>query len=203
MPDCARLEAHLPVGACDFPVDPDVEAPAVLVFWNPADAPAIVSLIAELPDVGMTSEPVDGRILDARTDENGLVWTRLDSGDTVVGALGKNETEPIGLLLPFDDDWSIRLAAADRIRRHLIGLQVDPLLTAQRRIRLKHALRCVDGRDADASYRALAVTLFGEARVADEPWKTSSLKAQVARLVAHGRMMVDRGYRHLLRGKSR
>jgi hypothetical protein len=49
----------------------------------------------------------------------------------------------------------------------------------------------------------LAVTLFGEARVADEPWKTSSLKAQVARLVAHGRMMVDRGYRHLLRGKSR
>ena len=117
--------------------------------------------------------------------------------------ISDSETEPIGLLLPLDSNWSIRLAAADRIRRHLLGLPVDPLLTAQRRMRSKHALRCVDGRDAKASYRALAVTLFGEARVADEPWKTSSLKAQVARLAAHGRMMVDRGYRHLLRGNSR
>lgn len=151
----------------------------------------------------MASEPVDGRTLDARRDENGLIWKRLDRGNAVVGMIGDGETEPIGLLIPFDNDWSIRLAAADRIRRHLLGLPVDPLLTAQRRIRLKHALRCVDGQDADASYRALAVRIFGEDRVADEPWKTSSLKAQVARLAAHGRMMVDRGYRHLLRGRSR
>ena len=151
----------------------------------------------------MTSDPISGRITDARSDDDGLSWKRLDRGTIVVGMVGDSETEPIGLLLPLDGNWSIRLATADRIRRHLLGLPVGPLLTAQRRVRLKLALRCVDGRDADASYRALAVTLFGEARVADEPWKTSSLKAQVARLAAHGRMMVDRGYRHLLRGRSR
>ncbi|MBJ3764572.1 DUF2285 domain-containing protein [Maribius pontilimi] len=141
--------------------------------------------------------------MDARTDDSGLSWKRLDRGTVVVGTAGDSETEPIGLLIPLDDDWSIRLVAADRIRRHLLDLPVDPLLTAQRRNRLKNALRCVDGREADASYRALAVSLFGEDRVADEPWKTSSLKAQVARLAVHGRMMVGRGYRQLLRGTTR
>lgn len=108
---------------------------------------------------------------------------------------------PIGVLIPFDEDWAIRLAAAERLRATLIDGTADPPLTTQRRARIKRALRAVDARRDGASYRAIATAFFGVERVADEPWKTSSVKAQIARLAAHGRMLVDHGYRMLLRGR--
>ena len=110
------------------------------------------------------------------------------------------DAEALGILIPLDDDWPIRIAAADRLRRRLIERTADPPpLTRQRRKRLTRALRTIDGRRNGASYRAVATVFFGARRVADEPWKTSSLKAQVARLAAHGRMLIDHGYRKLLR----
>ena len=68
---------------------------------------------------------------------------------------------------------------------------------------MKRALRTVDGRQSGATYRAIATAFFGADRVAAEPWKTSSIKAQVARLAAYGRMMIDYGYKQLLKGKAR
>ncbi|MBW3166998.1 DUF2285 domain-containing protein [Qipengyuania flava] len=103
--------------------------------------------------------------------------------------------------MPLDGDWPTRLAAADRLYHQIIDRDADPPITRQRRDRLKRALRTIDGRQSGASYRAVATVFFGADRVAAEPWKTSSLKAQVARLASHGRMMIDQGYRNLLRGK--
>ncbi|WP_306120633.1 MULTISPECIES: DUF2285 domain-containing protein [unclassified Roseitalea] len=139
--------------------------------------------------------------IDERGDEAGLLWRRLSGGAVLVGASDGPADAMIGVLIPFDDDWSIRVAAAERLRSTLIDRTADPPLTEQRRERLKRALRCVDGRAEGASYRAVATAFFGARRVANEPWKTSSLKAQVARLAAHGRMLIDHGYRQLLRGK--
>jgi len=107
----------------------------------------------------------------------------------------------MGVLIPLDEHWSVRLATADRLRRHLIETAVDPPLTRQRRDRLKRALRTIDARRDGASYRAVATVLFGERRVADEPWKTSSLKARVARFASYGRTLVERGHTDLLRGR--
>jgi len=109
----------------------------------------------------------------------------------------------MGVLIPLDEHWSVRLATADRLRRHLIETAVDPPLTRQRRDRLKRALRTVDARRDGASYRAVATVLFGERRFADEPWKTSSLKAQVVRLASYGRTLVESGHTDLLRGRLR
>ena len=189
-------------GGCDFPVDPDLEPPAAPVFWNPADAPAVVHLVAPLPPVGLASEKLARPVADARTDEAGLLWRRLHNGGVLVGGSHDVAAEPVGILIPFDKDWSIRVAAAERLHSTLIERTADPPLTVQRRERLKRALRCIDGRAEGASYRAVATVFFGPRRVADEPWKTSSLKAQVARLAAHGRMLIDRGYRDILRGRS-
>jgi len=97
------------------------------------------------------------------------------------------------VLIPFDDDWSIRVAAAERLRPTMIERTADPPLTEQRRERLKRAMRCIDGRAERASYRSIATVFFSTRRVADEPWKTSSLKAQVARLTAHDRMRIGQG----------
>lgn len=126
---------------------------------------------------------------------------RLQIGVSLVG--DEISDQPVGILLPLDGDWPVRLAAADRLYHQLIARDTDPPITRQRRERLKRALRTIDGRQSGASYRAVATTFFGADRVAAEPWKTSSLKAQVARLNSYGRMMIDRGYRQLLQGKYR
>ena len=161
----------------------------------------MVHLIASLPDLGLGSAILPEAITDSRISADGLSWVRLHIGDILVGdTIGD---QPIGILLPLDEHWPVRLAAADRLYHQLIDRHADPSLTPQRRERLKRALRTVDGRQSGATYRAVATAFFGADRVAAEPWKTSSLKAQVARLAAYGRMMIDYGYRQLLQGKAR
>ena len=189
------------IGGCDFPVDPDIAAPSAPVFWRPEIAPAVVTLVAALPDLGLPSLTLADSIAELRTDDRGFSWMRLHNGAVLVGADTDVDSESLGVLIPLDDDWPTRVAAADRLRRRLIERTADPPITPQRRERLKRALRCIDGRRDGASYQAIATTFFGGRRVADEPWKTSSLKAQIARLAAHGRMLIDRGYRRLLQGR--
>ena len=159
----------------------------------------MVQLIAVLPDIGLTASIPPESIADRKIDAEGLSWVRLKEGVNLVGdQVGDG---PVGLLLPLDGDWPTRLAAADRLYHPILDRDADPPITRQRRDRLKRALRTIDGRQSGASYRAVATVFFGADRVAAEPWKTSSLKAQVARLASHGRMMIDQGYRNLLRGK--
>ncbi|WP_306120714.1 MULTISPECIES: DUF2285 domain-containing protein [unclassified Roseitalea] len=189
------------IGGCDFPVDPDIAAPSAPVFWRPEIAPAVVTLVAALPDLGLPSVSFADNIAEQRTDDRGLSWMRLHSGAVLVRANTDTASESLGVLIPLDDDWPTRVAAADRLRRRLIERTADPPLTLQQRERLKRALRTVDGRRDGASYRSVATVFFGARRVVEEPWKTSSLKAQVARLAAHGRMLIDHGYRRLLQGR--
>tara|TARA_E500000318_G_scaffold103275_1_gene108183 strand:- start:750 stop:1229 length:480 start_codon:yes stop_codon:yes gene_type:complete len=159
----------------------------------------VVHLIAALPNIGLTAAISPDSTVDRRIDADGLSWMRLEDGVNLVG--NQVGDRPVGLLLPLDGDWPVRLAAADRLYHQLIDRVADPPITPQRRERLKRALRTIDGRQSGASYRAVATVFFGAGRVAAEPWKTSSLKAQIARLAAYGRMMIDQGYRNLLRGK--
>lgn len=186
-------------GGCDFPVDPELDAPDAQVFWNPEDAPAVAQFIAPLPSDLRSSSPARLWQPAQTRSEAGLKWARLDDGTVLVGAVDDRDPKPFGILLPLDDDWSIRLAAADALHRALINRTTDPPISRQRRDRLKSALRCVDARRAGASYREVAAVYFGARRLSAEPWKTSSLKAQIVRLAAYGQSMIDRGYRDLLR----
>jgi len=169
------------------------------VFWNPEDAPAVTQFIASLPTDLRSSSPARLWQPAQTRSEAGPTWARLDDGTVLVGAVDDRDDKPFCLLLPLDENWSIRLAAADSIRRALIDRTADPPPSRQRRERLKRALRCVDARRAGASYRDVAAVYFGARRLNAEPWKTSSLKAQIVRLAAYGQSMIDRGYRDLLR----
>jgi hypothetical protein len=66
--------------------------------------------------------------------------------------------------------------------------------------KLRQALVALDGDQAGASLRQIAVALFGRRR-ADEAWRTgdTSLKQQVHRAVAKGRALSDGGHVDLLR----
>jgi Uncharacterized conserved protein (DUF2285) len=168
------------------------------VFWAPAAAPAVVALLAPVPDIGIVSVARADLVPTGRARADGLDWYRVD-GHTFVIA-GDSKGEPVGFLLPVDDVWSTRLAAAERARSLLLGRSPPRTLTKQQGERIRGALRAIDGQEQGANYRSLATAFFGQERIDQEPWKTSSLKARVVRLVAHGRMLIADGYRRLLRG---
>lgn len=66
--------------------------------------------------------------------------------------------------------------------------------------RLRQILRALDGRRAGATYRDIAVVLFGAQRV-ERDWNDDGdhLKNHVRRLVKRGEGLVDGGYKRLLR----
>lgn len=105
-------------------------------------------------------------------------------------------------VLPFDEHFPIRAAAALRVWRVLIGSKPgrDPqALTASRRNRLVLALRALDGRRAHASYRQLAEGLFGPLRLrGDADWNSHDVRDRTIRLARLGLELSRGGYRRLL-----
>ena len=140
-----------------------------------------------------------------RTDEAGRWWaqgqgrgkTRLAMLSAQAGAA----TDPLAALIPLDATLPDRLAALSRLWRGLARSAVGPIdpVTPQRRARIKAMLRALDGRIDGAAYRDIAIALYGEARVAAAPWKSSALRDATLRLVRDGRAMVGGGYQALLR----
>ncbi|WP_164467306.1 DUF2285 domain-containing protein [Caulobacter flavus] len=102
-------------------------------------------------------------------------------------------------LVPLDDQLPRRLEALARLWRQANGQSADEtIITMPRRRRLKAMLRAWDGRHCGAPYREIAIGLFGVARVAASPWKTSSLRDSTMRLVRDAQGMVAGGYQSLL-----
>ena len=105
------------------------------------------------------------------------------------------------VLLPLDQLFEIRAAAAIRFWRGLTGRNPGPnpaALPKTRRDRLILALRALDGRLDDATYREIASALFGDVRMSDRGWKSHDLRDRTIRLVRFGLGMMGSGYRRLL-----
>ena len=114
--------------------------------------------------------------------------------------------EPLGALVPFDDDFPLRVAGLLRFGQYLTGQRAPPLprsmrLTSQRRDRLILMLRALDAHLAGATYREIAAALFGDAAAAEHGWKTSPVRARTIRLVQDAIAMMEGGYFDLLRGR--
>ncbi|WP_083513997.1 DUF2285 domain-containing protein [Bradyrhizobium manausense] len=105
--------------------------------------------------------------------------------------------------LPLEDaDFEIRAHASCRLWRAIKGRPPGPLLhqmPAQQRKQLALSLRALDGHLHGASYRAIAVVLFGQRRIAGRAWKTHDLRSRVIRLVKAGLALMRDGFRALLR----
>jgi hypothetical protein len=108
---------------------------------------------------------------------------------------------PTAVLLPLDQLFEIRAAAAIRLWRALSGRNPGPnpaALPKARRDRLILALRALDGRLDDATYREIASALFTHPSVSDRGWKSHDLRDRTIRLVRLGLGMMRSGYRQLL-----
>ena len=115
--------------------------------------------------------------------------------------VGEGGIEPSAVLLPLDQFFENRAIAAIRLWRGLVGRNPGPnpaALPKARRDRLLIALRALDGRLDDATYREIATALFGEAGVSDRGWKSHDLRDRTIRLVRFGLGMMRSGYRGLL-----
>jgi len=120
----------------------------------------------------------------------------------------KDPRQRLGVLIPLDAEFRIRLDAVRRLHRRLIGLSAGPLprgwrLTAMQRRRFILMLRALDGHLEGASYREIARVLLDAeaARWPASAWKSSAARSQVIRLVTEGTAIMNGGYRKLLQGR--
>lgn len=190
-------------GGCDFAAMSASDIDPRRALWIPAALPTVIpltslslelrSLVAPL-DLGRLGGPiVADRQVQLFEATPGLL--RLERLDPTFG-IG-----PAAVLLPLDGLFEIRAAAAVRLARALTGrrLEADPsALPANRRARLLLALRALDGRLDDATYREIAETLFGAHRLPDHGWKKHDLRDRTVRLAQLGFRLMRGGYRHLL-----
>ena len=106
------------------------------------------------------------------------------------------------MLLPLDQLFDIRAAAALRLWRALTGRTpgLDPgALTPERRGRLILALRALDGRLERATYPEIAARSVRHRQpISKRDWISHELRDQTGRLVRLGFAMMRGGYRRLL-----
>lgn len=195
-------------GDFDFVARPDLSASEQPVIWSEEANTSVLRLVADIP---LPSENritlrafLDGEAK-AAPDALHILLRSLDPGLIVVLDARIGPDDPLAAVIPLGPDGLDRLAAMDRLLRHLHGYRVPPdsRLTAQQRRRLKAMLRAVDAHQNQVSQREIAEAIFGAARVADDPWKTSPLRDAVRGLVKDGTAMVAGGYRKLLRFRRR
>ncbi|WP_246658945.1 DUF2285 domain-containing protein [Aminobacter sp. J44] len=118
---------------------------------------------------------------------------------------GRKTDRASAVILPLDDDLPDRVEAVLRLWQALSARAVtrDGRITPYQHRRIRLMMRAADGRANGATYREIAIALFGPERVAAEPWKTSSLRDAVIGLVESAGPLINGGYRKLLRHRRR
>jgi hypothetical protein len=159
---------------------------------------ALTALPAELAD---PSFRLPSRLLDSIPAANGPEQLIEHRGAVFRVHVDATGTETPAVIIPLDQMFEIRVAAALRLWRGLTGRNPGPdpgMLSKPRRDRLVLALRALDGRQEHATYREIAEVLFGAAGVSERGWKSHDLRDRTIRLVRFGLDMMQGGYRRLL-----
>jgi hypothetical protein len=163
--------------------------PSVVVLTTVAENLADPKFRLDLPTLNATQTHGEPE----RVFQHGASTFRVHVGDA-----GAN---PPTVLLPFDELFEIRAAAALQLWRALRDRNPGPnpaALSQQRRNRLILALRALDAALEKASYRQIAEALFHLRRMSASEWATHELRDQTIRLARLGHKLMNGGYRDLL-----
>jgi len=178
----------------------DCEDPAVL--WTAIALPSVVALTPtpkEIANPELAGKPTEW---DAVLAEDGPERLIACSGTAVrVHLLGDAPAQPTSVVVPFDHLFEVRMAAALRLWRGLNGRSPgrDPAnLPRTQCDRFVLALRGLDAKLDHATYRDIAMALFGSKHLPDRGWKTHDLRDRTIRVVRLGLDMMHGGYRNLL-----
>jgi hypothetical protein len=159
---------------------------------------ALTDLPADLANPGFRLSPLH---LDSSIPGDGSEHLVECGGTRFHVHVDNGADNPTAVLLPLDQLFEIRVTAAIRLWRALSGRNPGrnpAALPKARRDRLILALRALDGRLDDATYREIASALFTHPDVSDRGWKSHDLRDRTIRLVRLGLGMMRSGYRQLL-----
>jgi hypothetical protein len=187
-------------GGCDFAGAADtIHSPEVLWTANVLSSViALTEMPIKLADPGPLVQPL--LVGGTTAQEDGECIIKLQGIEFRVHLDGRLPQRP-AVLLPLDQFFTVRVAAALRLWRAARGCQPGPnpgTLPKPRRDRLILALRAIDGRADSASYREIATALFGPIQIFGRDWKSYDLRDRTIRLVRFGLAMTRSGYRSLL-----
>ncbi|YBV94023.1 DUF2285 domain-containing protein (plasmid) [Phyllobacteriaceae bacterium JZ32] len=175
------------------------------MLWTPSADPGLL-LFTRLPDGLPIAEGQPGQgIIEGRDSPEGRYAFHDVLSMQLLFLPGALPGDPLTALVPLDADTLGRIEALSRFWRASQGRPVprDTRITANQRRRLRLKLQAADGRMNGASYREIAFAIFGKARVASDPWKTSPLRDTIIGLVEEGLALIAGGYRQLLRHRRR
>jgi hypothetical protein len=192
-------------GGCDFAARPGLSALDQKVLWSPSSDAAVL-LLTRRPDFlppapASSADPFAA----GREAPEGAYASFSEHDIQVLFLSGTVSDDQLAALVPFDADVFDRIDALTRMARIWLGRPPsrDTRMTAEQRRRFRLKLRAADGHMNGASYREIAVAIYGAARVDTEPWKTSPLRDAVIAFVEGGLSLIDGGYLQLLRQRRR
>jgi hypothetical protein len=174
-------------------------SPTTVILENapPSFADIGVIDIHALGEIVADHEASDGRhIVVASSEGRHRLWLREPSPDGL-----------LAVVIPTDQHFALRIAAATRFERKLSGFpqgypptQYRP--TAFQRHRLCLLLILLDAEKAGASRREMASTLLyrNSAPMGRAEWKGSSQRRRTHRMIDEAKHMMAHGYRDLLLG---
>jgi hypothetical protein len=176
------------------------------VLWSPDVDPAVVPLVG-VPDAlsSTPAVPLTGLGVEHDSPEGRHVVHRGGVVTQLLLLPGSNPHGPLAALIPLDAEALGRIEALTRFWRAWQGrpAPADTRMTPQQRRRFRLTMQAADGHSNGASYRDIAIALYGFKRVAADPWKTSALRDAVIGLVEGATAMIGGGYLQILRHRRR
>ncbi|MFC3636612.1 DUF2285 domain-containing protein [Camelimonas fluminis] len=175
------------------------------VVWSPSCDSAVLLLMRRpefLPPASVVSADPFAIGRDA---PEGAYASFSEHDIRVLFLSGTVPDDELAAVVPFDADVFDRIDALTRMARIRLGRPPsrDTRMTTEQRRRFRLKLRAADGHMNGATYREIAIAIYGAARVDTEPWRTSPLRDAVIAFVEGGLALIDGGYLQLLRHRRR
>lgn len=108
-------------------------------------------------------------------------------------------------LVPLGSEGFDRVEAITRLLAALHGRTVPPdtRLTRQQRARARRMLQAFDGRRDGATQQEIAEVIFKTGKLTRDEWQSASARHAVISLLKGAEMLIEGGYRKLLRHRRR
>ncbi|WP_366930078.1 DUF2285 domain-containing protein [Mesorhizobium sp.] len=176
------------------------------VLWCPDVDPAVVPLV-RMPEFLSSASlaPLPGLGEEHNSPEGRHAIHKAAAVTQLLLLPGSDTRGHVAALIPLDAQTLGRIEALTRFWRSWQGRPVPPdtRMTSQQRRRFRLMMQAADGRSTGASYRDIAIALYGLSRVAADPWKTSALRDAVIGLVEGATALIAGGYLQILRHRRR
>lgn len=174
-------------------------------MWSPSCDSAVL-LLTRRPEFLPPASAVSPEPFAVAGDTPEGAYASFSGHDIRVVLLsGTVPADQLAALVPIDADIFDRIEALTRMARIWFGRPPprDTRMTPEQRRRFRLKLRAADGHMNGATYREIAIAIYGAARVDTEPWKTSPLRDAVIAFVEGGLALIEGGYLQLLRHRRR